>query len=158
MKRQSGFTLLEILVALAIVGILSATAVPLYHTWQGRAYGSEAAIMLRQIISAEINYYLENNKFYPDNNTYIIPHEGQPEPTDIEVIKEIADNLNITINQGHFLEYGLTGDNNPNPAEGYSFILTIRSKNYEFKIFQDAKEIIAKMDEKGNVENFFPHY
>jgi len=155
MKRHSGFTLLEILVALAIVGILSATAVPLYHTWQGRAYGSEAAIMLRQIISAEINYYLENNKFYPDNNTYIIPHEGQPEPTDIEVIKEIADNLNITIKQGHFLEYTFTGVNDSGKE---NFILTIRSKNYEFKIFQDAKEIIAKMDEKGNVENFFPHY
>jgi prepilin-type N-terminal cleavage/methylation domain-containing protein len=153
MKRQSGFTIIEILVALAIVGILSATAVPLYHTWQGRAYGSEAAIMLKQIIAAEISYLLDNNRFYPDNATYTIWHDGETDPSD--AIKNIEENLHITINQGHFLEYSLTGDNDPG---GYNFILTISSKEGEFDIFKGAPQIIVKMDDQGNVENFFPHY
>jgi prepilin-type N-terminal cleavage/methylation domain-containing protein len=156
MKTQSGFTMLEILAALAIVGILTATAVPLYHTWQGRAYGSEASIMLRQIIGAEINYFLENDKFFPDNNVYIIPHEGQPQPTDIDVIKEIFNNLHITINQGHFLEYGLSGGLNEKGKQ--VFVLTIRSRNGDFDIFKGAREIWATLDKDGNAEFVYPNY
>ena len=153
MKRQSGFTILEILVALAIVGILTATAVPLYHTWQGRAYGSEAAIMMNQIIAAEINYYLENNKFFPDDTTYMILHDGQPDPTD--AIEAIAKNLNITINQGHFLEYYIAGFNEP---ENASFSLRISSKDQQFDIFKGTREIIVNMDKNGNVSQFTPYY
>ena len=153
MKRQSGFTILEILVALAIVGILTATAVPLYHTWQGRAYGSEASIMLKQIIGAEINYLLDNNKFYPDNATYMILHDGETDPQD--AIQDIEENLHITLSQGHFLEYYLQGSNVA-PDEG--FFLTIRSKDAQFEIFKDAREIVVKMDKNGNVDHFYPHY
>src|SRR4030042_2977980 len=149
MKRQSGFTILEILVVVAIVGILSATAVPLYHTWQGRAYGSEAAIMLKQIIAAEINYFLENNKFFPEDTTYVIPHEGQTEPTDINVIEDIYDKLHITISQGHFLEYYLTGSNVPGDE---SFYLSIQSRNQDFNIFKGVPEIHASLDKDGNTE------
>jgi len=154
MKTQSGFTILEILVALAIVGILTGTAVPLYHTWQGRAYGSEAAIMLKQIIGAEINYFLENNKFFPEDNVYTIPHEGQPQPTD--AIKEIYENLHIEISQGHFLEYGLSGGLNEKGKQ--EFVLTIRSRNGDFYIFKGAREIWATLDENGYADFIYPNY
>lgn len=153
MKRQSGFTVIEILVALAIVGILSATAVPLYHTWQGRAYGSEASIMIKQITGAEISYLLDNNKFYPDNTKYTILHDGETDPVD--AIQDIEKNLHLTIKQGHFLEYYIEGSN-VSPDEG--FYLTIRSKDGQFEIFKDAREIIIKMDKNGNIEQFFPYY
>ena len=152
MKRQSGFTILEILVSLAIVGILSATAVPVYRTWQGRAYGSEAAIMLKQIIGAEVNYFLENNKFFPHDTTYFIPHQGQTEPTDIDVIENIFKNLHITISQGRFLEYGLTGFKD---ESGENFILTIRSRNRDFEIFKGAREIWATLDKDGNSNIYY---
>jgi prepilin-type N-terminal cleavage/methylation domain-containing protein len=151
MKRQSGFTLLEILVVVTIVGILSATAVPLYHTWQGRAYGSEAAIMLKQIITAEINYFLENNRFFPEDDVYIIPHEGQLQPTD-DVIKKIYDNLHITINQGHFLDYGLTGFKD---ETGERFTLTIQSRNRDFQIFKGAREVLIELDKNGNSNIYY---
>ena len=156
MKRQSGFTILEILVSVAIVGILAATAVPLYHTWQGRAYGSEAAIMLKQIIGAEINYFLDNNKFFPEDNVYIIPHEGQIQPTDINVIEDIYNNLHIRIEQGHFLEYGLSGGLDEEGKE--EFVLTIRSRNGDFDIFKEAPEIWATLDKDGNTEFVYPNY
>ena len=153
MKRQSGFTILEILVSVAIVGILSATAVPLYHTWQGRAYGSEAAIMLKQIIGAEINYFLENNKFFPEDTTYTILHDGEPDPQN--AIEAIHENLHITISQGHFLEYALQGVNVPGSE---SFSLTIQSRDGDFDIVKGKDTVIATIDRYGNAEFIYPSY
>jgi prepilin-type N-terminal cleavage/methylation domain-containing protein len=153
MKRQSGFTILEILVAVAIVGILTATAVPLYHTWQGRAYGSEASIMLKQIIAAEINYFLENDKFFPEDTTYVIPHDGVTDPQ--TAVDEISEALHITISQGHFLEYYLTGSNVPGDP---SFYLSIQSRNKDFNIFKGVPEIHASLDKNGNTKFVYPNY
>jgi prepilin-type N-terminal cleavage/methylation domain-containing protein len=63
MKRNRGFTLIEVVVVIAIVGILSATAIPFYNRYRQRTYGSEAQVMVKQIIDAEIAYYLENDTF-----------------------------------------------------------------------------------------------
>lgn len=59
--KSNGFTLVEMIVAIAI---LSARALQLYHTYQHRAYGCEAALMLNQILDAEIVYFLRNEKFF----------------------------------------------------------------------------------------------
>jgi prepilin-type N-terminal cleavage/methylation domain-containing protein len=154
MKRQSGFTLIEILVSLAILGILSATAIPLYHTWQGRAYGSEAAIMLKQIIAAEINYFLEHDKFFPEDSTYMILHDGQPDPAD--AIEAIANNINISIKQGHFLEYYFTGYIDESGKE--AFTLTIQSREKQFDIVKGMDTVIATLDSNGNAKFIYPSY
>jgi prepilin-type N-terminal cleavage/methylation domain-containing protein len=63
MRRQEGFTLPEILVAIVILGILIASSLPAYRTYQQRAYVSEASLMLRQILT----YDLEEVKRGMDN-------------------------------------------------------------------------------------------
>lgn len=58
-----GFTLIELVVVLAIIGILVASAVPLYLGARKRAYKAEADTTLQEIKTMEWAYYQENNTF-----------------------------------------------------------------------------------------------
>jgi prepilin-type N-terminal cleavage/methylation domain-containing protein len=58
-----GFSLIELVVVLAIIGILVSAAVPLYLGARKRAYKAEADSTLEEIKSMEWAYYQENNAF-----------------------------------------------------------------------------------------------
>ena len=58
-----GFSLIELVVVLAIIGILVASAVPLYLGARKKAYKAEADSTLQEIKSMEWAYYQENSAF-----------------------------------------------------------------------------------------------
>ena len=66
MKKKSGFTLLELLIVIIILGILAALALPQYLRTIEKGRSSEAIIHLGMIRIAEINYYAEH-RIYTDN-------------------------------------------------------------------------------------------
>jgi len=59
LARQRGFTLIELMVAVAIIGLLAALAIPNYLRFQLHSRTSEAKANLAAIRTAEEGYYAE---------------------------------------------------------------------------------------------------
>ncbi|ENW7949334.1 pilin [Neisseria gonorrhoeae] len=66
---QKGFTLIELMIVIAIVGILAAVALPAYQDYTARAQVSEAILLAEGQKSAVTEYYLNNGKWPADNGT-----------------------------------------------------------------------------------------
>ncbi|ENV5632479.1 pilin [Neisseria gonorrhoeae] len=56
---QKGFTLIELMIVIAIVGILAAVALPAYQDYTARAQVSEAILLAEGQKSAVTEYYLK---------------------------------------------------------------------------------------------------
>jgi type IV pilus assembly protein PilA len=64
-RRRRGFTLIELMIVVAIVGILSAIAIPSFLRFQLRAKSSEGKLNLGAIHSAQIAYRAVFDTFVP---------------------------------------------------------------------------------------------
>ena len=62
-QGQSGFSLVELMIVVAIIGILSALAVPRFQSFQAKARQSEAKNNLSHIYTLEQSYYGDNDTF-----------------------------------------------------------------------------------------------
>lgn len=56
-KNQAGFTLVELMIVVAIIGVLSAVAIPNFKKYQAKAKSSEAKVQLSAAYTAEQAFY-----------------------------------------------------------------------------------------------------
>jgi type IV pilus assembly protein PilA len=79
MKRvQQGFTLIELMIVVAIIGILAAVAIPAYQDYTIRAQVSEGLSLASGAKTALAEFYNQRGRF-PDNNESL----GLQDSTDI---------------------------------------------------------------------------
>ncbi|ENX7847868.1 pilin, partial [Neisseria gonorrhoeae] len=83
---QKGFTLIELMIVIAIVGILAAVALPAYQDYTARAQVSEAILLAEGQKSAVTEYYLNHGEWPKDNGS-----AGVANPTEIKgkYVKEV---------------------------------------------------------------------
>ncbi|ENX2637396.1 pilin, partial [Neisseria gonorrhoeae] len=84
---QKGFTLIELMIVIAIVGILAAVALPAYQDYTARAQVSEAILLAEGQKSAVTEYYLNHGEWPKDNGSAGVASS----PTDIKgkYVKEV---------------------------------------------------------------------
>lgn len=70
LKRQDGFTLVELMVVVAIIGLLSAVAVPNFKKYQSKAKVAEAKLQLSALYTAEASFFSDYN-IYSNCLTYM---------------------------------------------------------------------------------------
>ena len=63
MQSKKGFTLIELMIVVAIIGILAAIAIPNFLRFQAKSKQSEAKTNLGGIFTAQTSYFSENNVF-----------------------------------------------------------------------------------------------
>lgn len=139
---EKGFTLVELMVVLAILGALSVTGLHAFDKLRGRAVGSEALVIMKQLLDGEVMYYLENEKYFPEPGEVIAVFKD--DPSSKPEIRQIKDALKVYVPVKHHLDFVITHD-----PLGRVLIQI----DADFPIFTDGSTgIRAVMDKSGKVE------
>ncbi|MBN1378661.1 MAG: type IV pilin protein [Gammaproteobacteria bacterium] len=72
-KHKSGFTLIELMIAVLIVGILASIAVMNYTQYVLRSHRTEARVTLRDYAAKQERYYSRNNAYADTPATLGVP-------------------------------------------------------------------------------------
>jgi prepilin-type N-terminal cleavage/methylation domain-containing protein len=62
-KKEKGFTLIELMIVIAIIGILAAIAIPQFSAYRMRSYNSKAQSDVRNLATAQEAYYVDESSY-----------------------------------------------------------------------------------------------
>ena len=62
--NQKGFTLIELMIVIAIIGILAAIAIPQFASYRQKSYNSASQSDLRNV-KTHLEAYFADYKYYP---------------------------------------------------------------------------------------------
>ena len=62
-KNEKGFTLIELMIVIAIIGILAAIAIPQFSAYRTRAYNSASTSDLKNAATCQEAYYVDHQNY-----------------------------------------------------------------------------------------------
>lgn len=62
-RNEKGFTLIELMIVIAIIGILAAIAIPQFSAYRKRAFNASAESDVRNLATAQEAYYVDFSKY-----------------------------------------------------------------------------------------------
>ncbi|GAB7218437.1 pilin [Vibrio comitans] len=62
-RKQTGFTLIELMIVVAIIGVLSAIGIPMYQDYVKKSELASATATLRGLLTKAELYYLDHGSF-----------------------------------------------------------------------------------------------
>jgi type IV pilus assembly protein PilA len=74
MKQQQGFTLIELMIVVAIIGILAAVALPAYQDYTQRSADNACLAEAKALANVQLAFFLDPNA--PDDQAPTAPADG----------------------------------------------------------------------------------
>jgi type IV pilus assembly protein PilA len=68
-KKEEGFTLIELMIVIAIIGILAAIAIPQFSAYRQRSFNASAESDLRNAATAQEAYFVDHQIYVPSPQT-----------------------------------------------------------------------------------------
>jgi type IV pilus assembly protein PilA len=62
-SNEKGFTLIELMIVIAIIGILAAIAIPQFSAYRARSYNAGAMSDVRNLMTAQEAYFVDFDKY-----------------------------------------------------------------------------------------------
>ena len=124
-KINQGFTLVEILVVVVIIGILAAIAIPTYFKLTENTYAKEAEIQIKNMAKSASTYILENGETPPDcwetmkEEGFIEIKQAVTENWEFECAWELDDTEGIT----GTITATSTDENDAGPGKSIEYII-----------------------------------
>ncbi len=96
-NSDEGFTLIELMIVIAIIGILAAIAIPQFAAFKKRSYNSTAQSDIRNIATAQEAYYVDESTYSNNYADLTGSSYGYYQSGNVEVdTSGTADNYTIT--------------------------------------------------------------
>jgi type IV pilus assembly protein PilA len=170
--RRRGFTLVELMIAVAIIGVMSATAIPAYMNYIRRSKTSEAAMNVRKLFDSALTYFLSEhadangvivNKMFPTDRTWTPTSNaccnapnvaGKCSPSPTYWVHPVWTALNFSVDDPHYYVYSAI--RNPNAVTqqpGHQYVLGAQGNldcdNFQ-SLFQRHATITTQWDVRGS--------
>lgn len=109
-KSDKGFTLIELMIVIAIIGILAAIAIPQFSSYRKRSYNSAAQSDLRNAATAQEAYFVDNAIYCATRNTLVTPAYG---------LTTISKGVTFVIGAANTWSYNMTMKHSSGYTSGY---------------------------------------
>jgi prepilin-type N-terminal cleavage/methylation domain-containing protein len=77
-RARRGFSMIELMTVMAVLGLLAALGIPRYHDMKRRAYSANIMSDFNVVRVAAYNYYGDNNSYPPDGSAGTPPPALRP--------------------------------------------------------------------------------
>jgi type IV pilus assembly protein PilA len=98
-SNEKGFTLIELMIVIAIIGILAAIAIPNFVSYRQRSYNSAAQSDIKNAMTTQEAYFVDNGTY--TTSTALLTAAGYTASKDVTLTVSSASQTAYTMTASH---------------------------------------------------------